>query len=291
MRVDRPLRGLQRRHAVMVVQRIEEFQVQHRAARQAERLSVDGVFIGLGPAAGRGHRLHPVGPQRIEFARRIVHVHALDIGIARNQQETIEHLQEFAAVLARIGPGQQRQQRMLAALGASLIGEPGNRCRRLRDHADRAISHRICGEALGGQGRIVARRPLRLARRMQRDHRRHCRALALKPQPPQNGLEHRVSCHHTPSAAPRHLPRVPRGRMRTLHPSPPAGKVARSAGWGRSASHSTRTRGSGRRCSTSSLTAQTSASSRSGLPASPIRVHISSSSSGNAPTCDTRPCS
>ena len=26
-------------------------------------------------------------------------------------------------------------------------------------------------------------------------------------------------------------------------------------------------------------------------PASPIRVHISSSSSGNAPTCDTRPCS
>src|SRR5438105_7773554 len=57
--------------------------------------------------------------------------------------------------------------------------------------------------------------------------------------------------------------------------------------------YSTQTRGSAvLRLSISSLSAHASASNRSGLPLpSPHQVESSSSSAGNVPTCDTRPCS
>lgn len=56
----------------MIVERIEEFQVQHVLGGQSGECSGGGIAIALDPAAGARDHLHPVGPQREEFARRFI---------------------------------------------------------------------------------------------------------------------------------------------------------------------------------------------------------------------------
>ena len=192
MGVDRALGGFERRHAVVIVQRVEQLEMQHGVAAQAHRLSVDGVFEGLGPAAGRGDGLHAVGPERIEFARGSIDLGLLDIGIARDQQEAIDHLEEFAARLSGIGPGQQRQQRMIRHLALALVGQPGDRGRRLGDHPHGAITDRIAGKPLLRQRRIIARRPLRPPRRVKGDEWRRGGTLMFETEHMQESIDHGI---------------------------------------------------------------------------------------------------
>ena len=176
---------------------------------------------------------------------------------------------------------------MLAALAPPFIGEPGNRCRRFRDHADRAIAHRYlrrsprrpgphscaasiaacpaaCSAIIGATARALASQAPAAAERS----RTSC-FLSSHPLSPLRGTSPAYAREDANPSSFRLRGRwraAPDGVAQRLTAPAPAARACR--------------------CSTSSLTAQTSASRRSGLcPASPIRVHNSSSSSGNAPTC------
>jgi hypothetical protein len=193
VRVDRALRGLERRHAVVVVQRIEKLQVQDVVSRQPHRLSVDRVFKCLGPAVRGGDGLHAVRAQRVDLADAAIDVDLLDIGIAGHQQKAEELFEELAAGLARIGLGQECEQRMQCRFRFAIVDEPGQRGGGFRDHADGAVADCIGGEALLRQCRIVARRPLGPARRMHRNQRRRRRSLLLGREESPKTVQHEVS--------------------------------------------------------------------------------------------------
>ena len=171
VRVDGALRRFQGRHAVVVVQRVEQPQLQHIVARQPHRLSVDGIIIGLGPAIIGSNRLHPIRSKCVELPHRAVDFNLLDIGIPRHQQEAVELLAEFAAWLPWIGFLQQLQQRMRGDLAVAVIQKPRQRPRRLRNHPHGAVSDGIGGKPLLGECRIIPRRPLRPSCLMQRNQR------------------------------------------------------------------------------------------------------------------------
>ncbi len=75
MDVERARRRLDRREAVMVVERVEELQVQDRRGAviawiaEAHRAAADAVVEGFSRRIGAGHDPHAVGPQHMQLGR------------------------------------------------------------------------------------------------------------------------------------------------------------------------------------------------------------------------------
>ena len=153
VRVERHLRGGERRKAVVIVERIEEFDMQDRldpfAAHLVARfLSERAIDEGRGPAVAAGHDAHAIGPQRIEFAQLLVDQNGLDIGVAVKQQIGAERLDEGGAGVERIGPLDQSEQRMVDRLLAALIERARARRRRLPRPCARSDGRRRCAHSL-----------------------------------------------------------------------------------------------------------------------------------------------
>ena len=70
--VDRDRGGLERREAVIIVERIEQGQMQNRRLRgsllEAHGRTGDRIVESLRPAVRPRHHLHAVGPQRVQLA-------------------------------------------------------------------------------------------------------------------------------------------------------------------------------------------------------------------------------
>ena len=109
------------------------------------------------PACGRA----AARTVRAPAAALAVHRHAFDIGVAGEQQMRVERLEERRAVLARVRPREQIEQRMAVALGLALIEQQRHRGGVLRDQLHRAMHDGVLQIALARQRRIVARRPAR----------------------------------------------------------------------------------------------------------------------------------
>ena len=91
MRVERRLRGGERREAVNIVERIEQSNVQDRLYAAPLHLIAHAVAgrridIGRGPAIASGDDAHAIGPQAIGFAQQPVDEGAFDIGVAIEQK-------------------------------------------------------------------------------------------------------------------------------------------------------------------------------------------------------------
>ena len=72
MRIDSDSSRFYRAHAVVIIDRVEERQMQNRRQRrtliEAHRAATDRIIIALWPTINACHKLHTIGPQRIEFA-------------------------------------------------------------------------------------------------------------------------------------------------------------------------------------------------------------------------------
>ena len=183
--VERDRRRLDRRQPVMIVDGVEQRQMQDRrqpalAQPETHRVAADRIVIGLGPAVAAGHHAHPVGPQRIEFARLAAGTHRLDIGVSGDEQVPDQHLAEGDAALARIGALDQGKRRMLRHLARADLGDERRLRRRFRDQADAAVHDRIALIALSRERDIVARRPDRAPCLVQCDQRPDARALLAR---------------------------------------------------------------------------------------------------------------
>jgi hypothetical protein len=114
----------------MIVARMKQRQMQDRRAlvgaeREAHGLGAHRVIVGRGPAVRPRHHAHAVGAQRMEFARHALHGHGFEISVSRHQEIAVDALQERRPALARIGPREQRQQRMLAAFEPRWLSASG----------------------------------------------------------------------------------------------------------------------------------------------------------------------
>ncbi len=185
--VDGEGRRLHRALAVPVVARIEELQVQHRREpvrmpHHPRRPPGHLILIAGRPAVRPGNHPHPVGPQRIQLLRRpLAVIDGFQIGVPRRLQRAIDLLQQIPRPLLRIGPRQQRRQRMLTPrLVAPVEHDQRHARRRLGHQPHTAIGHRVLGEPLLGQTQIVPRRPHRPPPLRQRDQRPHRRRLLLQ---------------------------------------------------------------------------------------------------------------
>jgi hypothetical protein len=118
VQIDADRRGLERAHAVMVVERVEQRHMQDRphpparVLREAHRLPRDRIIVSLGPAVRPRHHLHPVRPQRMQLAHNAPHRHRLEIGVARHHQMPVPGLEQVRPALHRVGLRQQREQRV-----------------------------------------------------------------------------------------------------------------------------------------------------------------------------------
>jgi hypothetical protein len=147
----------------VIVERMKLREVQDRRQRraliEAHGPRADHVVIRLRPAVGARHHAHAVGPQRIELAHRTLHHHRFDIGVAGQQQMRADAFQERRALLPRIGPGQQIEQRMRIALHRALVDQEVRRRDVLGDQLDRPVHDGVADVALARQRRVIARRP------------------------------------------------------------------------------------------------------------------------------------
>ena len=169
----------------MVVNRMELREMQDRRQRafiltEADGPSPDAVVISLGPAVATGDDPHPVGPERMKLTRLAADADGLDIGIAGDDEVAIERLAKGDAALARIGPLDQSQRRMLGLLAPADLGDQLRLRRRLGDQADAAMHHRIALIALPRERAIIARRPDRAPGLVQGDQRPDARALLFR---------------------------------------------------------------------------------------------------------------
>src|SRR6187399_991922 len=103
MRIDRDGSRLYRAHPVVIVDRVEERQMQDRRQRrtlvETHRAATDRIVVGLWPTISTRHKLHAIGPQRIELA----------------------DLKTFGTALARIGAADKIEERMGIALGGTVV--------------------------------------------------------------------------------------------------------------------------------------------------------------------------
>ena len=125
MHVERSLRGFQRRHAIVIVERIEDRQMQNRRGRlahcEAHRRPARAIFVSLRPALRAGNDFHPVGTQRVQLAHFLEHAHALEIGVAGDEQITRELLDQVRAGLARIRFLKKLEQRVFVVFARAFI--------------------------------------------------------------------------------------------------------------------------------------------------------------------------
>lgn len=138
------------------------------------------IVIAFRPAVAAGHHTHPVGPECIKLARLAADAGGLDIGIPGDEQVAIEHLAEGDAALARIGPLDQRQRRMLRHLALADLGDELSLRRRLGDQPDTAMHHRIALIALAREGAVIPGRPDRATGLVQGDQWPDTRALLFR---------------------------------------------------------------------------------------------------------------
>jgi hypothetical protein len=160
----------------MVVERVEQREVQDRRNRfgalvVAHGLRADAVEIGLRPAVRPGFEAHPVGAERMEFARLAVERDGLQIGVAGDQQMRDQRLDQSRLALPGVGPIEQGQQRVAVVLAFAVEKRQRHAAGGLGHHADRAVHHRIAPIALAGERRGIARGPHGAATEMERDHR------------------------------------------------------------------------------------------------------------------------
>jgi hypothetical protein len=85
----------------------------------------------------------------------------LDIGVAGEQQMRGHAFQKRGAVLARVRPRQQIEQRMLVKLGGALVQHERQPADALGGEPHRAMHDGVAAIAFARQRRIVARRPAR----------------------------------------------------------------------------------------------------------------------------------
>ena len=156
------------------------------------------VVEGGRPAVRALDDRDPVRPQEVQLAQPVADRHALDIGIAGQQQVAAERLDEIGARLARRSAApRSAEQRMLVELAAAVVEQPGHARGGLRDQPDAAMGDRIAHEALAGEAGIAARRPARrgVAREARRSRRRATpwprRAPAWPPRPRLRGRRNR----------------------------------------------------------------------------------------------------
>ena len=111
--VDGRRGGLNGREAVVVVERVEEFQMQDAGdagrglAGDAARLAVDGVVVGLGPAAGAREDAHAVWAQRVQLADVAAERDGLEVGVAGNEEEAVPGLEQVGRAGLRIGASEE----------------------------------------------------------------------------------------------------------------------------------------------------------------------------------------
>ena len=197
--VDGDSGGLDRRKPVMIVERMKQFRLQHGQkpacgiARQTRCLAVDRVVVGFRLAPRAGHRFDAVGTQHMQLAHLAAQTHRFEIGVAGRLQMSVPGGEELRAALLRIGVKQQIEQRMGLQLVRAFIEEPRHGACAFRDHAHRAIGDSVRHHPFAGERRIVARRPMRTAGKLQRDQSRTLRfgrAALRAPLPSEPAFEH-----------------------------------------------------------------------------------------------------
>ncbi len=278
--VDRTRRRIQRRQPVVVVLRMEALHVQHRhpVLPHVEDVlaSPDRVFVGHRPAIRARHHLHPVRAQHVELARPAGTdlPRRLDVPVARKQEVAVEELHQRRAALSGIGRGEQVEHRMHVEPPVDVLRHHRHRGRRLGDDLHAAERHRVAEKAHPGQRATVPRRPGDPPGALKGDHRRGSGGLRLR------GRRGRLPAGHAKEL---------QGHVRLLLGL----RDAKGRGGQRPRTRGLRKFAAGSRIS--SVSAQTSASSRSGLPwpRKPATVisRICSSSARNSARCATRPCS
>jgi len=172
--VERHQSRFQRREAVVVIQRMEEPQLQRAAplAGAERHLAASRSFAMVErdrPACRVRFHRHPVGAQKMEFARIATRLDQLDIGIAGKQKMAIQGLEERGAGLPLVRLLQQPQQRVFLDLGHAVIEQPGDRRSGFGDQPHRAVDDRVPHEPFARQRGIVAARPARLGLRLEGD--------------------------------------------------------------------------------------------------------------------------
>ncbi len=158
----------------MVVRRMKGLQVQdgpHAPIIKTNGASIDTVLIGVRPPVEAGNNLHAVRAQDIYLTHIVPCLHRFQIGVAGHLQMAVAGLHQTNAALLRVGHLQECEQGVLAHFHISIIEEPGNGGRRLRDHTDRAKSNRVLFVTLPRQRVIIPRCPYGLAGRTERNQR------------------------------------------------------------------------------------------------------------------------
>ncbi len=171
--LQRLRRRLQRRQAIVIVQRVEEPDMANR--RQAFQVKPvtpgpDNIVIGHRPAVGPGNHLHPVSAQHMHLARITGIAHAFDIGVAGQQQLRIDRLEKLGLSLGAIRTADQRQQRMRVKAAAVVLQDQGQRGAGLGHQPDTAKAHGVAHEPLPHQAGGVARPPHRTPGAAPRGH-------------------------------------------------------------------------------------------------------------------------
>ena len=261
MNRDGPRRRAQTAQPVMIVERVAAFQMHDlrpdRIDRQGRHPPPGTVEISGGPAARVQLHRHPLGAQREQLGHLPLGIaQDLHIGVAMQQHMRRHRLQQRLPLATR-----RDQRDQFGMRGAERrIGQPA------RHHPHRALRHRIAEIALAHLGFIRRSRP------------RQGHSRPGQPQPEQRtrspppGLATEHPHDRTPLALPRHG-RWQRaalaegsfhiGRPWRRAPSTTASRRSPSPFRGGSA-HKFRIPGGPRPDSISSVSAQTSASARSG---------------------------
>ena len=127
------------------------------------------VFVSRRPAIGAGRDRHAVAAQRVDFTHLPVHLSALDIGVAEQQEIDDEAFDQIGRGLRGVGAREQIEQRMRGQFRPALVEAPGNGGGAFGDHAHAAMHDGVALEPLAGERDIIARRPARRADRVQRE--------------------------------------------------------------------------------------------------------------------------
>jgi hypothetical protein len=184
MRIERHLRGRQRRETVIIVERVEEADMQNGLYALAGHLVTNfvaerAIDVSRGPAVASRLDAHAIRPQRIELTQLPLEKHGFDIGVAVEQQIGANRLDKRDAGVGRVRAFDQREQRMVDQLRTTFIHQPGHGGRRLRHHAHAAMADGVALIAFADHGGAVARGPLRQADGMHGEQLRRARIFRL----------------------------------------------------------------------------------------------------------------
>jgi hypothetical protein len=162
-------------------------------AGETDAAAGGGVLEGIGPAVGAGNDLHAVGAECVQLAQAPVDRDGLQVGVAGDEQETVPGLEQIGRGCSGIGAGDEGEERVLGDLLIAGVEQKRHAGGRLRHHAHRAVDDGILGEALAGEGGIVAGRPHGLAQRLEGEEGADAARLGVRGgagrKPPQRAAE------------------------------------------------------------------------------------------------------